>query len=63
MQAPSWYCSFCDHADEPESETEPQKNRWLKFAGAIAGGCLLLVLVAALKEYRNQEPGGGIKYR
>lgn len=27
---------------------EPQKNRWLKFAGAIAGGCLLLVLVAAL---------------
>ncbi len=30
-------------------ETEPQKNRWLKFAGAISGGCLLLVLVAALK--------------
>src|SRR5215204_7343567 len=29
--------------------TEPQKNRWLKFAGGIAGGCLLLVLVAALK--------------
>ena len=31
-------------------ETEPQKNRWLKIAGAIAGGCLLLVLVAALKD-------------
>jgi NADH-quinone oxidoreductase subunit J len=31
-------------------ETEPQKNRWLKFAGAIAGGCLMLVLVAALKD-------------
>lgn len=31
-------------------ETEPQKNRWLKMAGAVAGGCLLLVLVAALKE-------------
>jgi NADH-quinone oxidoreductase subunit J len=30
-------------------ETEPQKNRWLKMAGAVAGGCLLLVLVAALK--------------
>jgi NADH-quinone oxidoreductase subunit J len=30
-------------------ETEPQKNRWIKMAGAIAGGCLLLVLVAALK--------------
>ncbi len=31
-------------------ETEPRKNRWLKIAGAIAGGCLLLVLVAALKD-------------
>ena len=30
--------------------TEPQKNRWVKFAGAIAGGCLLLILVAALKD-------------
>src|SRR6187402_2983442 len=33
-------------------ETEPQKNRWLKMAGAVAGGCLLLVMVAAL---RNTE--------
>lgn len=32
--------------------TEPQKNRWLRMAGAIAGGCLLLVLVAGL---RNSE--------
>ncbi len=31
-------------------ETEPQKNRWLKMVGAIAGGCLLLVLVAALRD-------------
>jgi len=31
-------------------ETEPQKNRWLRLAGAVAGGCLLLVLVAALKD-------------
>ena len=31
-------------------ETEPVKNRWLKMAGAVAGGCLLLVLVAALKD-------------
>ncbi len=30
-------------------ETEPQKNRWLKVAGALAGGCLLLTLIAALK--------------
>jgi NADH-quinone oxidoreductase subunit J len=31
-------------------ETEPQKNRWMKIAGAVAGGCLLLVMVAALKD-------------
>ena len=31
-------------------ESEPRKSRWLKIAGAIAGGCLLLVLVAALKD-------------
>jgi len=29
---------------------EPQKNKWLRLAGAVAGGCLLLVLVAALKD-------------
>jgi NADH-quinone oxidoreductase subunit J len=34
--------------------TEPQKNKWLKLAGAVAGGCLLLVLVAAL---RHSEGG------
>jgi NADH-quinone oxidoreductase subunit J len=33
-------------------ETEPRKHRWLKLAGAVAGGCLLLVLVAA---FRNSE--------
>ena len=31
-------------------ETEPKKHRWLKIAGTLAGGCLLLVLVAALKD-------------
>lgn len=30
-------------------DTEPQKNKWLKLAGAVAGGSLLLVLVAALR--------------
>ena len=30
-------------------DTEPQKNKWLKLAGAVAGGTLLLVMVAALK--------------
>jgi NADH-quinone oxidoreductase subunit J len=34
--------------------SEPQKNKWLKLAGAVAGGCLLLVLVAAL---RHSEGG------
>ncbi len=31
-------------------DSEPQKNKWLKIIGAVAGGCLLLVLVAALKD-------------
>jgi NADH-quinone oxidoreductase subunit J len=35
-----------------DKDTEPQKNKWLKLAGAVAGGSLLLVLVAAL---RNTE--------
>jgi NADH-quinone oxidoreductase subunit J len=29
---------------------EPQKNKWVRFAGVIAGGCLLLIFVAALKD-------------
>ena len=33
-----------------KKETEPPKNRWLKIAGAVAGGSLLLVLVAALRK-------------
>jgi NADH-quinone oxidoreductase subunit J len=32
------------------TETEPQKNKWMKFAGTIAGGCLLLIFIAALKD-------------
>jgi len=36
-------------------ETEPQKNRWLKMAGALAGGCLLLVLVAPLRDVDLKE--------
>jgi NADH-quinone oxidoreductase subunit J len=34
------------------AETEPQKNRWLWWAGTIAGGSLMLVIIAAL---RNSE--------
>ncbi|RYZ30929.1 MAG: NADH-quinone oxidoreductase subunit J [Chitinophagaceae bacterium] len=42
-------------------DTEPQKSKWLKLAGAVAGGCLLLVLVAALRntETRMTEMGTG----
>jgi NADH-quinone oxidoreductase subunit J len=29
--------------------TTPQKNKWLRLAGAVSGGALLLVMVAALK--------------
>jgi len=36
-------------------ETEPQKGRWLKIASVIAGGCLLLVLVAALKDAADMK--------
>lgn len=46
-------------------ETEPQKNRWLKIAGGIAAGCLMLVMVAALKDagLKNEQAmivGGNI---
>jgi NADH-quinone oxidoreductase subunit J len=44
-------------------DQEPQKNKWLKLAGALAAGCLLLVLIAALRntEMKNQlaEVGSG----
>lgn len=33
-----------------KKETEPRKNRWIKIAGAVSGGSLLLVLVAALRK-------------
>jgi NADH-quinone oxidoreductase subunit J len=33
-----------------KKETEPQKNRWLKVAGVVGGGSLLLVLIAALRK-------------
>jgi NADH-quinone oxidoreductase subunit J len=38
------------------AETEPQKNKWMKLAGMISGGLLMLVVVAALREseLRNQ---------
>ena len=42
---------------------EPMKNQWLKIAGTVAGGCFLLVLVAALRSVDAKstvtEMGGG----
>lgn len=32
------------------TSTTPMKNKWLGFAGVISGGCLLLVITAALKD-------------
>ncbi len=32
------------------AEMEPQKRNWLKYAGAISGGALLVILVAALRD-------------
>jgi len=42
------------------ADTEPQKNKWMKLAGVVSGGCLLLVIVAALKnaEVRGQSAIG-----
>ena len=31
-------------------ETEPQKNVWMKLAGAISGGCLLMILVSLVRQ-------------
>ena len=33
-----------------DRDVEPKKNKWLKMAGVVAGGSLLLVMVAALKD-------------
>lgn len=33
---------------------ETRKNKWMRLAGAVAGGCLLLVLVAALRNTEKQ---------
>ena len=33
-----------------DKETEPQKDIWMKIAGAISGGCLLMMFVALIKQ-------------
>ncbi|MDP4263759.1 MAG: NADH-quinone oxidoreductase subunit J [Bacteroidota bacterium] len=41
--------------------TEPKKNKWLTLAGGVAGGCLLLVLVAALKNSEIKQQVAQVK--
>jgi len=43
------------------ADSEPQKNKWLRVAGIVAGGCLLLVLVAALKNAEMKGMGTELK--
>jgi NADH-quinone oxidoreductase subunit J len=32
------------------AETEPQKHMWMKLAGVISGGCLLIILVSLVRQ-------------
>src|SRR5215831_12764277 len=40
---------------------DQQKNKWLRFAGVIGGGCMLLVLVAALKDAETAKQIAQVK--
>jgi len=39
-------------------DMEPQKNVWMKLAGAISGGCLLMILVSLVRQ--ATEIGGKV---
>ena len=32
------------------AETEPQKHLWMKLAGVISGGCLLIILISLVRQ-------------
>ena len=42
-------------------DIDTQRNKWLRFAGVIAGGCMLLVLVAALKDAESAKQLAQVK--
>jgi len=44
-----------------DKKTEPNKNKWRGLAGVIAGGCMLLVLVAALKDAETAQQLAQVK--
>src|SRR3982750_375301 len=37
------------------SDTEPQKNNWMKIAGAISGGCLLLIMISVVGDSADMQ--------
>lgn len=37
------------------AETEPQKNLWIRMAGVLSGGILMLVIVAVLKDTEMKQ--------
>ena len=45
------------------AESEPQKNKFMQFAGMVSGGCLFLVMIAALVKATDAgkmvQMGGG----
>lgn len=38
-----------------DQHVKTKKNKWLKIAGVVAGGCMLLVMVAALKDAEGAQ--------
>ena len=42
-------------------EVKPNKGKWLRFIGVIAGGCMLLVMVAALKDAESAKQMAQVK--
>jgi NADH-quinone oxidoreductase subunit J len=56
MQVPSWYCFlFVIMLMNMNTDMEPQKNLWMKLAGAISGGSLLLILVSVIRSASDME--------
>ena len=44
-----------------DQAVEQMKKRWLRLAGVIAGGCMLVVLVAALKDAESAKQLAQVK--
>jgi len=44
-----------------DQDSEKHRNKWLRFIGVISGGCLLLVLIAALKDAESAKQVAQVK--